>query len=199
MTTAIHRVSPFRARKTSRLKERWDNLQGQEHGVDFERAVLLHEVSLRLDRSEELLVGFLVGILGEYPGKRPKMFVRFVEAYEAIQEPETWGAVGGKAVVLLSRTNKRNRRRVMTKVRRVLARTGRKTVSTSTFRTILRESLGDEAYRACLLEPTNMGTGARAQLKILKGFILAMVKSDPRLKKLLTRPVKKLLGADLFE
>ena len=199
MTTAIHRVSPFRAGKTTRLKEQWDNLQGQEHGVDYERARLLHEVFLRLDRSEELLVGFLVGILGEYPGKRPKMFVRFVEAFEVISEPETWAAVGGKAAVLLSRTNKRKRRRVMTRVRRVLARTGRKTVSTSTFRTILRDSLGDEAYRACLLEPTNMGTGARAQLKILKGFILALVKSDPKLKKLLTRPVKKLLGADLFE
>lgn len=194
-------LSPLTARRTTRIKERWDKLQGQEHGVDYERARLLHEVYERHEKDAAMLEEFIVAVLGEYPGKRTKMFVRFALAFETISDPEIWVMVGGKAVVLLSRTNKRNRRKTLTRVRRTLETTGRTTISRSTFRNILHEVLG-ENYRSVLTEPQSSrsnGNGAREQLRALKSFILTLMRSDTKLRKAMTPEVKAILGIDLVE
>ena len=201
LETPTVRRDPFTARKTNRLREQWDKMQGQEHDVDYRRAKLLHEVLIRLDRDEDQLVSFVIAVLGEYPGKRPLMFVRFALAFDVVDDHATWAAVGGRSMILLARLKKVRRNRVMRRINKTLKNTGRTTVSRTTFRNAFRESLTDEEYRAALTErqsaPANGTT--RTQLKLLRGFILTLLRGNPDLRRGMPRDVKKLLGADLVD
>lgn len=203
MTITIE-VNPFTPKATSSIKKKWDRLQGQEHGVDFERARLLHEVFVRYDHDLNQLADFIVGVLGEYPGKRTVMFVRFVEAFAVSDNANDWRSVGGKAMVLVSRLGSREQRKIMGRVRKTLESTGRQTVSGSTFRNIMREVVGVDRYRSALSEPHSgmAQAGAketREQLSTLRGFVLALLRSNPKLRKSLPDDVRSLLGADLFD
>ena len=194
-------TTPFTKGRTTALKLKWDRLQGQEHGVDFERARLLHEVFVRYDRNEEQIVSFMIAVLGEYPGKRPLMFLRYVQAFDRVPVAEQWAAVGGKTMVMLSRLNGHKRRSVMTRVQKTLAKTGRLTISGSTFRIIVQEVLTTEEYQGILSEQrvTPTGGSVRQQLTTLRGFILALLRTNPDLRREMPRDVKALLGTDLFE
>lgn len=200
MTT---RTKTIRSGTTNRIKREWDSLQSREHGIDLERAKLLHDVYTRLGRDEALLDTFIVGVLGEYRGKRTKMFVRLALAFDKMgtSETETWNMIGGSSMVLFARVRTaRQRRRVLTRVRRTLATTKRSTISGASFRTILKDVLGAE-YSSVLNEFKSGPTGGnlRFQLQILKGFVLSLVKSNPNILNEMSDDVKVALGVDLVE
>lgn len=190
ITFSIH------GRTRTRIRRQWDSIQGKANVVDFERAKLLHEAYVVLNKDAATLAAFIVAELDEYPGKRTMSFVRLALAYETIDDRETWAVLGGKAVVLLARIpRKRDRNKVMRRVRKALESTGRDTIALSTFRNCAHEALGEAAYRELLLEPSSNGTGVlRAELIALKRFVLTLLSRDPSLKRGMPAEVKRALG-----
>lgn len=188
-----------------RLKTRWDKLQGREHDLSRDRASLLYEVWDRLQKNDALLEAFLVNVLDEYAGKRCRSFVRLVHAFDVIRDPVVWTQVGGIGVTFLSRIKPTKVRATMTKVRSTIKSTGRNTLSNATFRTILRNVLGADAYDAILLErQTGRRPNMRAELSTMRGelvclkaFVLSLLHDQPNLRRKLPKDVRHALGLDL--
>ena len=192
----------MRKRDINRCREQWDALQGREYGIDYERAELLHKVFVRHDRNEDHLYDFIVSILGEYPGKRSKSFVRMAVAFDTLTDPEEWGTLGGVGMVKLARvTRAAKRRKVMTRVRACCHRTGRTTISTGHLRNILAQLLTADEYQQTLCEwrENNGRRSLRADMDALKAFLFTVLKNNPTLRKGLPKEVKNILGVDLLE
>lgn len=178
------------------IKRKWDNLQSRGNMLDYDRAALLHGVWLRLQRDDGLLAHFLVTVLGEYPGKRCALFVRLVNAYDQNKDRETWQMVGGSPVILLTRLSRASQRRVLVKVRETLEGTQRQTLSAGTFRTIVREVVGEDSYRKVLTEQRGQSR-VRQELSLLKKFILTLLDRHPEFRQEVPKGVVKALGLDL--
>lgn len=177
------------------VKRRWDNLQSHGNRLDFDRAKLLHSVSARLQHDDKTLGAFIVDVLGEYRGKRVSAFIRLVHAFKDNRDTETWQQIGGRGAVLLSRLQRGQQRKIMVKVRATLRATKRATLSSETFRTIVRGVLGEQEYGKVLTERRSGQSNVRKELALLKQFLLAVVSSHADIK--LPKQVRHALGLDL--
>lgn len=185
---------PLQAKNT--IKRRWDNLQSRGNLLDYDRAKLLHSVWQRLQKDDGLLAHFLVTVLGEYPGKRCSLFVRLVHAYALNQSQETWQKAGGSGVIMLTRLSKASQRKVLERLDETLSHTQRQTVSLATFRTIVREVIGEDSYKKILTEQRGQSR-LRAELAALKKFLLTLLDKHPEFRREVPKPVVKALGLDL--
>lgn len=183
-----------------RAKAVWDMLQGARNEVDYRRAELLDEAfdhydcSLKDDDGLEPLEALLNDVLDVPKGKRTKKFIRMAVAFQTISDFDTWYALGGLNVVLLTRVDGRRRSRIMKRVHACMSdrRSNGTYVSCHSFRRILVDVLGQEDYEAILLEP---GTGrkrnrARPQLRTLRAFVLKQAAKLPELEKAIRRSPK---------
>lgn len=192
-STALDTI-PVQAKNV--IKKKWDTLQSRGNLLDHDRAKLLHSVWLRLQKDDALLAHFLVTVLGEYPGKRCALFVRLVNAYALNSDQATWNMVGGSATVLLTRLSRSSQRRILTRVQETLANTQRTTLSAGTFRTIVREVIGEDSYRKALTERRGQSR-IRQELAALKKFLLTLLDHHPEFRREVPRAVVKSLGLDL--
>ncbi len=178
------------------IKHEWSELRSAGNGLDFERAVFLYNILVeRLDESFENLRKFITNVLEEYAGKRTEKFVRMVQALDSLDDETLWLQIGGSGMILLSRIDTRNRKKIVASVQTTLERTGRDAVSEQTFRSILRDVLGPKGYRSILTEKRSkfyMGT-YKEQVILLKGQILDLLPIDG-VREALNDEARKLLG-----
>lgn len=179
------------------LKTEWEELRASGNGLDFERAVFLYNVLVdKLDDDLDLLRKFITNVLEEFAGKRTEKFVRMVQALDKIDDEHIWRSVGGACVILLARVPTRNRKKVIAKVATTLERTGRDAVSEQTFRSIMRDTLGSDGYRAALTESRSefyQSSSYKEQVRILKGQIFDLL-PIPGVREALNDEARKLLG-----
>lgn len=143
----------FTDRQNELNKEAWSNLRGQGYALDYNRAIFLQRAKQRgCYDSLRCLGTYLVSDLGEYKGKRVQSLLRMVAALDEIPNQQTWLRIGGKGVVLLSRTPRSKRGVIMSSISASLRRTGRSCVSSGTFRDTLRRCLSAQEYEEALLE-----------------------------------------------
>lgn len=196
MTTTI-KLPTIPTRTVNRVKRQWDKLQGRGNRIDYDRAKLLHEVWGRLQKNDKSLAHFIVTRLGEYKGKHTLAYVRMVHAYDKIDDVETWTKLGGKQAVLLSRVkSKAKQKKILSRVNKTLKRTGRSTVTRSTFREIAKDLLTPKEYDACLVEPSGR-RNVSLELSLLKQFLLTLVSEMPELEDKMPKPVRAALGLDI--
>jgi hypothetical protein len=189
-------IDSFPIQAKNVIKKKWDSLQSQGNLLDHDRARLLHSVWDRLQKDDALLAHFLVTVLGEYPGKRCALFVRLVNAYDLNRDQETWQMVGGSPMVMLTRLPRPIQRKILVRVRETLTNTQRTTLSTGTFRTIVRAVIGEEEYKKVLTEQRGQSK-VRQELALLKKFLLTLLENNEDLRRGMPRKIVKALGLDL--
>lgn len=177
-------------------RRRWDELRSTGNRLDFDRATLLLSLYERNRQDRSVLASVMVSVLDEYPGKRVESFIRMALALAVVSDESTWLQIGGHGVVLLSRLPGTSRRRIMTKVRAVLRRTGRGTISASTYRTVVVSVVGGEDYRRALTE-RKRESSLRSDFTTLKLFLLTLIRKDKAILRKMPRQVQRLLGLDL--
>lgn len=180
-----------RSTYNERLRAEWDSLQGALYEVEYQQAQLLHgayrhhNCNTTTEGGLEPLETLLVRTLGIMRGKRAKRYVRMAIAFGVNDTFELWRALGGSAMILLTRVDGRSRPRIIHLVEETLERTGEVTISSTQFRLLLRENLSSEAYSRVCLEhqsaPNHRSTAAK--LRKLTSFLLGLAEDMPKVKK----------------
>jgi len=178
------------------LKAEWDTLRLDGHNVDYRRAVYLRKVRDKyLHHNMESLRGF-IGAALEEGGKRASAHVRMVVALDVDDHEDHWSKLGGRSMILMTRVDGRRRSRIWTRVNAARKRGNSETLSENTFRNILREILGENAYRDLLTErkQSHPHYNYRAQCVTYQQELFRLINNGQLNKRHLSLKVRMLLG-----